>query len=275
MTAPDHREGPQPHAHGVDAAALARVLLRRLGADAAAGGRPIFVRVPCRGDGRAMSFTRRRDVLGWTAPPDCAAVGVVATGRAYRLPGLDEPPAVSSGKLTLCCVVCRDGRVGWRSESPGGPVLEEAPRDGLMLDVLRRSLGLPTPPPEQPLGLLHSAAWLTRLTLAGACTRRLTWREALALHPALQLSPGCGDPLEAIRSQGSSRDWETYRLAAASDLRGPKWKSDIAAWMDEGSFSRWVLGALPRVEELSAAARAVLQPPAARRFSHLVREVSR
>jgi hypothetical protein len=261
----------------VDAAALALSLLRKLGADVAAEGRPTFVRIPGRAadSTRSVSFSRRRDVLGWRAPPDCSAVGVVSTGRAYPLADCHEVPPDLLGSLTICCVVCRDGGVGWRSESRNGSVLEKPPQQGVMLDVLRRSLGLSTPPPDRPLGLLHSAAWLTRLTLAGSYGRRLTWREALALHPAVLHFGGPDDPLEAIRSHSSSRDWETYRLAASSDQSGTRRKAAIAAWMDEGSFSRWVLGALPGVEELAAAARAYLLPPAARRFAHLVREVSR
>ncbi|HLI54423.1 MAG TPA: hypothetical protein VKU88_08860, partial [Acidimicrobiales bacterium] len=64
---------------------MALALLRRLGAGVAAEGRPTFVRIPGRTalSTLQLSFTRRRDLLGWTAPPDCSAVAVVATGRAY------------------------------------------------------------------------------------------------------------------------------------------------------------------------------------------------
>jgi hypothetical protein len=39
----------------------------------------------------------------------------------------------------------------------------------------------------------------------------------------------------------------------------------VAAWLDDGAFSRWVLGELPRLDQLAAAACEVVPPSVARR----------
>jgi hypothetical protein len=46
---------------------------------------------------------------------------------------------------------------------------------------------------------------------------------------------------------------------------------ELAGWMDDGMFARWVLSDLPSPDELLATVRPYLAPSAARRLAHAVR----
>jgi hypothetical protein len=73
-------------------------------------------------------------LAGWSAPAHCRAVGVVAGGRVVR--GATEPRDVQ-----LCCLVSRDGTIGWHT-APEGAVPETPPEQGRIVDTLKRCLGL-------------------------------------------------------------------------------------------------------------------------------------
>ena len=152
----------------------------------------------------------------------------------------------------------------------------DIPEEGKLLDVLRRCLGLPTPPPASPMGLLHSITWMQLIDkVMGDEDGRLTWHGVLALHPVVMVAPDLGAPEAIIRSQAQGQSWDRLRKAVADD-RSEGWglPPDLAAWMDEGMFARWTLGFFPSVDEMLERVRPRLVPAAARKLAHLVHEVS-
>lgn len=259
---------------------MASFLLDELGDEVAAAGRPTFVVVGGGGAAGALpAYQRRADVLGWTAPRNASAVGVVATGRLRCLDPSSELPArqipALAGGMRLCCVVSRRGDLGWRIRLPDGTPFEGPPEAGMMLDILRRCVGLPTAPPEHPVGRLHSVAWMQALMVIGEdLGRRIRWSEALAVHP-VTAGRSVADPEEEIRRQAFSGSWEAFRSHVVAHPASP-WEpsADLAGWMDEGMFCRWSLSAFPSLEDMMAAVRDHLVPSAARRLAHLVRQVS-
>jgi hypothetical protein len=271
---------------------LTGVLLEAVGDRVAEQGRPIWVEVRAvpegGGDFRLCFLDDPGGFLGRQAAPDCLAVGVVATGRVtvadseVELP-VPLAPGVTPG-IRMCCLVTRDGLIGWRMTLPDGRSLAEAPSDGRLLDCLRRCLALPTPPPPVGAGQLQSVFWLSAiLEEVHRTDRKLSWREIVGLHPVTELLAGCDaapdlqqDLPDLIRIASESWSWELLRQTAVSDRWAKELVSpDLAAWMDEGMFARWILSALPGPDELVARVRPRLAPSAARRLAHAVRAASR
>lgn len=263
---------------------VARILVRALGDQASKQHHPVWVQlldVPG-GEVEMAVSSDAGGLLGRLAPPACFAVGVVATGRVRSLDPAMELPARylpgRAGDVRLACLVERSGTVGWHMRLPDGSQCDRSPEEGRMLDVLRRCLELPTPAPGQPAGRLHTIAWIGALTDASSARRRrLTWAEAVAAHPQLAGEQPCSADApaeERILVAAAGENWESLRLAVASGLGGPEMPPPpLAAWMDEGMFSRWVLDALPPLESLIDTSRALLVPAAARRLAHVARRV--
>jgi len=267
---------------------LAGILLEAVGDRVADQGRPVWVEVrdlPGADADFSLCFLEDpQGFLGREAPPDCLAVGVVATGKVTVADSeIEAPvplaPGVTTG-IRMCCLVTRDGLVGWRMTLPDGRSLAQAPTEGRLLDCLRRCLALPTPPPPVGAGQLQSVFWLAAiLEEVHRTDRKLSWREVVRLHPAAELLGGFDasadlqpDLPELIRIAGDSWSWELLRQQAVSDRWAKELVSpDLAAWMDEGMFARWILGALPGPDELVARIRPQLVPSAARRLAHAVR----
>ncbi|HET6964874.1 MAG TPA: hypothetical protein VFH58_08880 [Acidimicrobiales bacterium] len=225
---------------------------------------------------------RSEGLLGQVVGPEWDAAAVVGTGRIRQLDEAHEPPAVLvpglAGGLAMTCLVTRQGRVGWRMRLPDGTFYDRVPEAGFMLDILHRSLQLPTPPPETTSWPLDLSAWVaTLIDSATEARRRLSWREALSLHP-LGSEDQDGDPPDHIEARivasATVEDWQAMRrLVAAglpSDIAPP---AEVAEWMDEGMFSRWLLRDIPSPDRLLAAVRPHLQPEAYRRLRHMSRSL--
>lgn len=271
---------------------LAGVLVNAVGDVVAEQGHPMWVKVldsPA-GDGDfGLEFVNTRaGLVGWRAPPECHAVGVIATGCACMEEGPTESPlrslkpGVTPG-LRICCLVARDGRIGWRMVLPSGESSDDAPESGRILDCLRRCFGLATPPPPAGAGTLQSVLWLTAvLDEAERQEGRLSWRAISRLHPvadAIDVDGGEGgtaapldDMTALVRVAARAWTWEELRrLALEHPWTGEIVSPEMAAWMDDGMFARWVLDALPAPEELLARVRPLVAPSSARRLGHLVR----
>jgi hypothetical protein len=273
-------EANDDRACGPNWPALAGILLRALGDKVAERGVPTWVRVhdppgPPDGDFCLELFEDGRGFLGWTAPPDCQAVGMVATGRAIAEDGPREPPpGFPPGTPTgvrLACLLARDGSIGWQMETAGGVPQPVPPTEGRLLDCLRRCFGLPTPPPPAGPGQLRSLLWLLAIDdLLCSTSRRPTWNQLLDLHPDTDLLTSAR--LARCAGREPVWSWEVLRRSAMRD----NWawmivERDVAAWMDEGMFARWMLDSLPSTDDLLARLRPRLAPSAARRLAHAVR----
>jgi hypothetical protein len=267
---------------------LAERLLDGIGDRVSVAGRPTWVGVrddPLGQRDIGMWFSEDPyGFLGWEAPPECIAVGVVATGRAHVADTPTEAPApFSPGPIPgirMCCLVTRRGEVTWRMTLPDGRSFGDAPQEGRLLDCLRRCFALPTSPPPAGPGQLLSVFWLGAIIDEDRrVDRGLTWREISRLHPlATMMSSGTGmcDDLQDvsifIRAATSTWSWETLRVRAVTDSwAGELVSPELAAWMDDGMFARWILGALPAPDELLVRLRPRLAPSTARRLAHAVR----
>jgi len=191
-------------------------------------------------------------LLGFTAPAEWLALGVCAEGWAASLDaGCRPSQAKGRMRMRSTVIVARDGAVasGMRLAGEGFKVM---PRDGstesncsgTILDGLQRALGLPTAAPEVPF-----EGWVARMLLmliigdVPRGHRRVPWCQ---LRSSL-------DNYKEVAAEGS---WETLRGVAAkrSDMIADLTPAD-AAWMDEGMFSRWVIGGMPSYEHLLEEAR--------------------
>jgi hypothetical protein len=121
-----------------------------------------------------------------------------------------------------------------------GTVIDE-PGEGTVGDALRRCLGLPTPPPPCTTEELFNRHWLLAVLAAGGGTRPMTWRQAAGLHPCTLLAADLADPCT----------WaDLRRMTAAGSIAPARLTADLAAWMDDGMFARWVMADLPPAQRL-------------------------
>lgn len=269
----------------LDEQLVATELLEEYGDRVERKGSPLWLEL---GRTPAGRMTRRevryRDgLLGRRARPASIAAAVIGTGRLRMLDEAHELPARLvpglAGGLRMACLVTRDDRVGWRMVLPGGATIDPPPEGGEMLDILRRALDLPTRPPAGSTGYLQMVSWVTSLLLAAdenGRAPRLTWDQTIHRHP-LFVDGTVDDVAGAeglIRELAAMGSWESVRLLVAAGLgSGPMPSADLAGWMDEGMFSRWVTSDLPAAEALVAAVQPRLMPGAARRLGHLIREI--
>lgn len=224
----------------------------------AAGGQDRPVRaLYTGGDGEAGDFTLLPgldELLGWCAPPDVWATGVLTRGTATLLDGGDT----RRQRCQVACVVDRWGSVAGRvrfddagTARDTGSIVE-APGEGRMLEVLQRCMGRPTAAPRQSVAFVLVATWMARAGEAAVdAGGPLGWDDLLALMPAGSLlGPGDIRPAEGGLDMLTAsmvaalpawdwdevrRRWIDRRLSMAGI--GP----DMAAWMDTGMLCRWML----------------------------------
>jgi hypothetical protein len=219
-------------------------------------------------------------LLGFAAPPEWAALGVAAPGTGHALDG-DQPPE----RVHVTMLIARSGasagvlRRGDRATPLGDPP------QGLVADACRRALGLPTAPPPATTVGLWVRWWLDGLVQASAERARGApvpgWADAVALHPA-SFVPAPGEPAPepaavAAATLGLADAWGWGRLRGcpevADRLPGPMPAAltpDVATWMDDGMFARWLLSALPPPDELLDACWGLLPEAVAARVAATV-----
>ena len=150
-------------------------------------------------------------------------------------------------------LVTRGGAMASGFRMAGGGEFELIPGGvGMIPDALKRAVGVPTAPPEVPF-----VGWVARMLLlliigddGSRGHRKVPWCQ---LRPSLERHTVLAD-------DGS---WEAFRSVAAkrpdviADLT-----PEIAAWMDEGMFSRWVIGGMPSYDHLLEEGRKASTPEA-------------
>jgi len=210
------------------------------------------------------------ELFGLVAPASWTAFGVVASGRVLS-DGLD-PAEVLVGTL----VSRRGQQVTLTRAWPGsleGPLdrsFETAPDEpsGRIPDACRRVLGLPTTPPRSGVLELWATLWLEGLLVSMlAEPRACTWAEVVGRFPiGVGGRPSLGDDDATVTRRlldaADSVDGWTWDELRQIHARGPiaalGIDPDEAAWMDDGMFSREVLGGLPPVGELATELTALL-----------------
>lgn len=89
-----------------------------------------------------------KSLQGFSAPANWIAIGVCAEGWAYPYPEAEHEvrPAAPAGpgreRVRSLVLVSRHGQVAARLRWPDGRIVNEAPAEGLMMDCLRRTLGI-------------------------------------------------------------------------------------------------------------------------------------
>lgn len=202
-------------------------------------------------------------LIGFTAPEEWAAIGVRAVGSAHHLDASSDAPR----RVAATLAVGRDGttssQLRWLDDAGGGSaaVGVTGPVEGLIADALRRALGLPTAPPAGGSASLWALLWLDRLVDAAGdpLTRPRSFAAAVALHPAALAADPDGswvvaDPDHIVAAAlDHAHRWSWARLRGEPAALGPVGASLPAAalaWMDDGLFSRWLLGELPAPDDL-------------------------
>lgn len=223
-------------------------------------------------------------LAGFEAPPSWWALGVVCRGRARSI----EVPATEPVPVRVAQLVARCGSWAscWAPATGGhdgalpadGTATGEADTapTGRVDDALRRALGLATAPPPASTAPLWAAQWLDAIVVDAvgpAPSRRTRRRRPLAAllgaHPAVtafDLDPaqlGVASLVAAGERLASLRSWAGLRQACADGRwYDPEVPPDVARWLDDGAFARWVLGAFPDLGQLRATLGDLLAPSA-------------
>ena len=160
------------------------------------------------------------ELFGFRAPASWTAMGAVTYGWAAPLDGPATRPSAHPERCRarVTSIVDRRGREAVTTALDDGRVIDD-PGVSVLGDVLRRCLGAPTAPPP-PLRDLLDVLWVEALLADVDEVRR--WDDALALRPPLTT-------------------W-THLRHVARDAPG---FGEVAAWMDDGMFARWLLGGHP------------------------------
>lgn len=259
---------------------------------------PLWLRVDRVDDDLAVALRPDEEgVLGWMAPPECCAIGMVAGGwaRGYRPRGAGPStaaparpsgasrPAEPTGRIRIALLVDREGRMVSHTKLADGSVIDDPPAYGRVVDTLRRCLALPTEPPLVGSEELLSVLWVARVVdAARRSPGRLRWAQVASLHPAMSTLEASGEKVgaehveTAMRAGARAWPWERLRLQAAKE----GWKEhsltpELAAWMDEGMFSRWVLEDCPSLDSLLGQATCgLLGAPTSRRLRDVLNRVN-
>lgn len=222
-------------------------------------------------------------LLGFSAPPEWVAAGIVSGGRARRL----DERASSRTAATISVMVDRSGAAATLLRR-GDRIDRLADRpEGSVADALRRALGLPTAAPPASSAPLWAAWWLDRIVEAAAASsgreRLSSWAEVVALHPAVPLVSagsrlGPGPDAVVVATQALADAWPWYRLRrepGAVELPGTPVSAEVADWMDDGMFARWLLGEFPAIDDLLEAVDGLLPAVIAERVAEVTRAAVR
>lgn len=197
-------------------------------------------------------------LIGFSAPDEWAAVGVVAVGTATAI---DAGASMASRRVRVLHLLDRTG-----SEASLLHDLDEdtalpcpSPADGHIADLCRRMLGLPTAPPPPSVLPWWTAVWLDRILAESLAdpAEPWTWHRLALLHPAVDPNVPPLDPeglAEEAVATAASVSWGTVRQQASDELAG---------WMDDGMFARWVLSQHLGARQLAAELTSALDAGAA------------
>ncbi len=200
-------------------------------------------------------------LAGFTAPKEWSAFGLRVHGSARRLEGASAPEPTSTTFLLHrrgeeCSLLRHDDTV----EELTGPA------EGTLPDVCRRVLGRPTAPPPHRTAALWTVAWLDEiLTVWSAADPRrracLSWSDVAVLHPAATAASdeaifrALHDPVRFLAMARAHSDaWPWTRLRAEPTvlhLPDGDLPAHVTAWMDDGFYARWALGAFPPAPTLA------------------------
>lgn len=200
-------------------------------------------------------------LLGHTAPDDWHAVGIATHGWAYHVADRGDPRRRRQ-RVHVVTLLSRNGEHAHRTRADDdalSQVLDGEPPTGEQVDLLRRVLGLATDPPPCDPSTYWSIEWLS--ALLGADHPVDTLADAVALHPVTHLlrrgtALDAADTLDVLTAFHRVLTWGRMReLAGLDRFSVPDLSPDDAAWLDDGSFARFVLNRCPPLHLLRAGLR--------------------
>ena len=274
-----HHPSPEAVGEAERLTNLARALEESLAADEP--GAPTLVVAIDEGDTvevrlRALDHHPSLELEGLVAPPTWWCLGVVAGANAQALDpwpgGLDDDRpdryrvhlAHLMTRSGMVARVLRDRRTDTVAVDAAAPVAV-APTEsgGLLDDLLRRALGLPTAPPAHDTTELFAALWIHQVMVdaAGLDLVGTTWADVAARHPVLSTPLEHGDPalvgwatdhlVRAGELLAVAHPWARVR-AACRDGVGPLTgtPADLAGWLDDGAFARMVMARFGPLHDL-------------------------
>ncbi|HEX7166333.1 MAG TPA: hypothetical protein VF230_05060 [Acidimicrobiales bacterium] len=187
------------------------------------------------------------ELLGFVAPPSWEAIGLVTYGWGAPADRVRPSEHPERRRVRLVTLVDRDGREAATASFDDGTVIDESP-EGVLTDVLRRCLRVPTAPPP-PHAVLVDSIWVENVLRDAKRSGRgrMTWARVASLRRA-----------DALPSS-----WAETRAAAV--VASPFW-ADVGPWMDDGMFARWVLGNMRPLADMLRKAERRLSKDVARRL---------
>lgn len=222
---------------------------------------------------------------GTDLPEPWDAVGIVSPATAHRL----DPPTAAEGttcRIGFALMVARDGTMTHAvrsAEADDPPWLPAAARNGgagRLVDACRRTIGLPTAPPEGSPAALWSALWLDAVTtwVLAEPSGPHPWADVAAMHPASRL---LGVPVVSLVAECALDDaaarlavectWADARRAIAEGLvTVPGLEPTHARWFDDGSLSRAAPEGLPEIPDALSMLDAVVTPTVLARIAAVV-----
>jgi hypothetical protein len=223
-------------------------------------------------------------LCGFTAPADWLALGVVTEGNARSLDDRDA----ESRRVRCVHLVDRSGASASTVRLKGEAAtvlssLDDHDPSGRVDDVCRLALGLATAPPTHTSIELWALLWLERVIAHRGCApdTRVGWRDIAELHPAVAMvvadEPGWGGQATESLTRlaellADVHSWSVLRTAcAAREWPVGDIPPEVAAWLDDGAFSRWLIGGFPPISQLAAAARELVPPSVGRRLHAALR----
>ncbi len=223
-------------------------------------------------------------LLGFVAPKAWTGIGVICFGWAAPAGDADLARGTAGTRpshhpdrrrVRVITLLDRRGREQATASLDDGTVVDE-PGSGTVSDALRRCLGLPTPPPPVGPAELFAALWLA--AVANSAGDGAGWNDLVRLHPAMQLlaaeghRPRTDELVNAGQMLHRTLTWEQIRQRAADGREdGLGIPSDLATWMDDGMFSRWVLSGLPTLPTLLRACAEVVDGGVLQRLRRTLR----
>jgi len=218
-------------------------------------------------------------LLGFVAPEHWISIGVSGAGSARALDGAGRlRPGPGLGQVFVTVLVDRSAATSTlirRGEGEPTTVPEEP--EGVVADACRRALGLPTTDPPCSTSELWALCWLDRLVeaaCAGPPPSLRDWPSVASLHPAAGPTPQPCDPTALARASrvlGDAWPWSRLRAHPTDiDLPGLDLTPEVAQWMDDGMWARWLLAGLPTSEDLLASVHDLLAPDLAAAVTQVV-----
>lgn len=192
-------------------------------------------------------------LLGFVCPAEWAAFGLSHVGWSSPMGAVRPSRHPQRERVRITTLVHRDGAIASVLRFENGKELSDTSEcHGMIPDVLRRALGVPTPPPALPLRAFMARLWLESVLREARRRRPMTWKDVAALEP-----------------HPSSESWSDLRWSVVTARRSlDEVTPEIAAWMDDGMFARWSApddSLFHRVER-------VIGPSAMRRVSRRLEE---